>query len=524
MLTGPNADRIPFERYPGLSPLFFDFLRGLPDFYPDPPRLEAATARGKELLGQAARIPATAFRFRHPEAKALAEELVRGRAVAVLAGHQVGLFTGPLFTLVKALDAVRVARQLTQQGVAAVPVFYTLTDDHDLEEIARTARPSPGGPEILVLEGTDRSNRRPVGTLPIPERVLEIIEAFRDDARSREGEEILERFARRSAPGTTYRDAFIETLFDLVEDPLLILDPLQEDVRAATSELFRLATEKEADIREALSRTDEHLRRKQKPVPVPFRPDVFPFFSIEQGERRRVPDLPAMLEKLSRGEAKASADVLTRPALKSFLLPAAVSILGAAEIAYHAQALPLFPIFGLHPPVLLPRSYLVLLGPAERRAAKALAISRQDLLTDPAPEVSPPIPEVAKLSAIARETDESLASLDGGLRALDPTLGGALETTRRKVAYQLTQLTERMKKAAERKDEVAFNRRRRLETMLRPQGTAAERLYPPLVPLLAWGKVALTAIREGARGETLGAIIVDLQGAAPEQAEEGHGR
>ncbi len=523
MLTEPNADRIPFERYPGLSPLFFDLLHGLPDVYPDLPTLDAALARGEELLGQPARIPADAFRFRHPDAKTYAEELARGRAVAVITGHQVGLFTGPLFTLVKAFDAIRVARQLTERGLAAVPVFYALTDDHDLQEIARTARPGPEGPEILVLEGADRSNHRPVGTLPIPEKVREIVEAFGEDAHTEQTQEILERFARRSTPGTTYRDAFIETLFDLVDEPLLVLDPLEEPVRAATAELFRLAAQKEADLRNSLSLAEETLRRRQKPVPVPLRPDVFPFFSIEQGERRRISDLPTMLEKLSRGEARASADVLTRPALKSFLMPAAVSILGAAEIAYHAQALSLFPIFGLKPPVLFPRSYLILLGPAERRAAEALGISRQDLLVTREPEASSPIPQAARLATIAGEADQSLASLEKGLRELDPTLGGALETTRRKVAYQLAQLNERIKKAVERKDQVASNRRRRLETMLRPEGTPAERLYPALVPLLAFGGEALTAIREGARGETLGAVIVDLE-TAPEPVEEAHGR
>ena len=53
---------IPFEKYPGLSPLFFDFLRGLPEFFPDPPSLDAAAQRGKELLasGARARVPASA--------------------------------------------------------------------------------------------------------------------------------------------------------------------------------------------------------------------------------------------------------------------------------------------------------------------------------------------------------------------------------------------------------------------------------------------------------------------------------
>ena len=150
---------IPFERYPGLPPLFLDFLRGLPDFYPDPPSVEAAAARARELLGQRPRLPAEAFRSRVPQARAMAEELAAGRAVAVLAGHQVGLFTGPLFTVTKAFDAIRIARDLTRRGVPAVPVFWALTDDHDLDEIARTAR--PGKSEARVHHAGGRGSLQP---------------------------------------------------------------------------------------------------------------------------------------------------------------------------------------------------------------------------------------------------------------------------------------------------------------------------------------------------------------------------
>ena len=57
---------IPFSKYPGLSPLFHDFLAGLPEFFPDPPTLDAAAERGRELLakGARARVPASAFRHR----------------------------------------------------------------------------------------------------------------------------------------------------------------------------------------------------------------------------------------------------------------------------------------------------------------------------------------------------------------------------------------------------------------------------------------------------------------------------
>src|SRR5690242_13705304 len=95
---------IPLDRYPGLPPLFLDFARGKSPLYPDPPTIDAALGRGREILAQQGRIrlsPA-AYRFRGSAARRAAEDLAAGRAVAVLAGHQVGLLTGPLYTLVKA--------------------------------------------------------------------------------------------------------------------------------------------------------------------------------------------------------------------------------------------------------------------------------------------------------------------------------------------------------------------------------------------------------------------------------------
>src|SRR3989442_1481422 len=58
---------------------------------------------------------------------------------AVVTGQQVGLLSGPAFTLYKALTAVRLAQWLSEQGLPSVPVFWLATEDHDLEEVAHTA-------------------------------------------------------------------------------------------------------------------------------------------------------------------------------------------------------------------------------------------------------------------------------------------------------------------------------------------------------------------------------------------------
>src|SRR5687768_18525710 len=56
--------------------------------------------------------------------------------VAVVTGQQAGLFTGPLYTIYKALSAVAAADTLRNQGIKAVPVFWIATEDHDFEEVS----------------------------------------------------------------------------------------------------------------------------------------------------------------------------------------------------------------------------------------------------------------------------------------------------------------------------------------------------------------------------------------------------
>jgi uncharacterized protein YllA (UPF0747 family) len=502
---------IPFDRYPGLSPLFLEFLAGLPELFPDPPTLDAAAERGRELLaaGRPARAPASAFRWRGAEAARLAEELAAGRAVAVSTGHQVGLFTGPLFTLVKAFDAIHAARELSRRGVPAVPVFWALTDDHDLQEVARTARPGPEGPEILVLEGADRQNRQPVGRLPIPEAIRGIVDAFRPDAGTDEAAAMLEAFAGRSAPGTSYGGAFVETLLDLVEpEPLLVLDPLGDALRAPTVALYLEAARRADELRATLLATEENLRRSGRDVPAPV-PDGFSFFEIDAEGRRRIEDVAQASRRITAGEAWPSADVLMRPVLKSHLFPMAASILGAAEIAYHAQSLPLFALFGVPAPVLIPRTHVVLRGPAERRLADALGLAEEELLRPP-PEAPIEVPGGAELAALGEATGERLAALAPRLERLDASLVGALETTKRKIAYQFEQLIERSRKAAERRDDVTAGRRRKLQRLLLPGGVPAERLYPPLVPMLAYGNQVREALRAAAGGSGRGAVVVDV--------------
>jgi hypothetical protein len=191
----------------------------------------------------------------------------------------------------------------------------------------------------------------------------------------------------------------------------------------------------------------------------------------------------------------------------------AASVLGAAEIAYHAQSLPIFDLFEVTPPVLLPRTHLVGRGPAERRLQEQLGIPDEDLLQPYADAPAEEVPQAAALESLGQATAGRLAELVPALERLDPTLTGALENATKKVVHQFEQLAERARKAAERRTDVAAGRRRRLEKTLLPSvgGVPAERVYPPLCPMLAFGREpVLAALRSVAGTGAAGVAVVDF--------------
>src|SRR5580693_1539610 len=64
--------------------------------------------------------------------------LAKPGTVAIVTGQQVGLFSGPAYSIYKALTAIRIARELAGKGIEAVPVFWVATEDHDFAEVDHT--------------------------------------------------------------------------------------------------------------------------------------------------------------------------------------------------------------------------------------------------------------------------------------------------------------------------------------------------------------------------------------------------
>ena len=94
--------------------------------------------------------------------------LRRPGSVAIVTGQQAGLFTGPLYTIHKAMTVIKLTACLCEQGVEAVPVFWIASEDHDYEEVNHCRLIDVEGHLKMVrYEPSERPVDAPVGRVKI---------------------------------------------------------------------------------------------------------------------------------------------------------------------------------------------------------------------------------------------------------------------------------------------------------------------------------------------------------------------
>src|ERR1700738_4514169 len=162
---------IPFRRLPHQPKLFvrlIDDYSSVKEFYAHPPNMDAVkeVAARPDYPAERRREVARILREQNAAWGASAatasnlEKLERG-AVAVVSGQQVGLFGGPAYAVYKALTAIRLAEELSEAGIPAVPIFWMATEDHDLDEVRHVTWVDSG--KLVRFELPDAVAGRPVG-------------------------------------------------------------------------------------------------------------------------------------------------------------------------------------------------------------------------------------------------------------------------------------------------------------------------------------------------------------------------
>lgn len=508
-----RVERLPFRRVPHQSRLFLEYLEdptSLRRFYPEAVRFH------HELAERRARVLESYKTDRDALASALSESNARWGAsaetfsnierlrspdsVAVVTGQQTGLFTGPLYTLYKALSAVKLAACLTARGTDAVPVFWMATEDHDWEEV-QTAQviACDGRLASVGVSGELHKEGEQVGGVTLDASVGEASKRLFELMPSSEFLPDLEGLVRDAyAPGRRFGEAFARMLAALTgRYGLVLLDPVDAALKRLAAPLYSEAARLGAEIAAATDARSRELVEAGYHAQVHTSPDSFPLFLIDDGARRALTRnregryrakgtnhewTADELADLAHAEPERfSPNVTLRAVVQDYLLPTITYFGGAAEVAYFAQTAESYRVLNRPATPILHRASLTIVERRTGRTLERYGLKLEDFFGGLDPVIARVVDEHlgAELAGAFNETDASVAraldELRGRLRDFDPTLADALDGGRRKITHQLEGLRARFQRAQMQRDRAVLRQLERASTALYPEKSLQER-------------------------------------------------
>ncbi len=512
--AGLRVEPVPFTEIPQHSRLFLDYLHdatALKAFYPEAVRHHYDLPARREVVlanytTDRARICEALERLNRSWGAGAAtleniDRLRESDCIAVVSGQQAGLFGGPLYTIYKALSAVKLAECLTQRGVNAVPVFWIATEDHDFAEVATSEFINRDCIlNSVTLSESLHPDGLPVGRVNLDESVNTIVQSLLDSLPRTEFTPDLESLLREAyRSGRGFGEAFARLITALTTDRgLVLLDPLDAELKQLAAPMYAEAARHASEIATAIVRRSRELEQAGYHAQVTPSEDSFPLFLHElngaryaltrtsSGNYRSKSDSREYsADELSgwalREPERFSPNVTLRAVVQDYLLPTIGYYGGAAEIAYFAQTSEVYRLLNRPATPILPRASLTFVEKHTWRSLERYGLRFNDFFAGPDHVIERVVTEY-----LGKETAETFehttatfnTELDGlqeQLRKVDPTLAEALETGRRKINYQIDGLRTRFNRAQVTRDEAVHRQIQHAFDLLYPQKTLQER-------------------------------------------------
>ncbi|MGH9714150.1 MAG: bacillithiol biosynthesis cysteine-adding enzyme BshC [Candidatus Acidiferrales bacterium] len=418
-----------------------------------------------------------------------------GGAAAIVSGQQVGLFSGPAYSIYKAVTALRWADAITRRGVDAVPIFWLATEDHDLAEVNHSDWNTRSGLGHYELPARKEDEGKRVGEVSLGEGINALAEKAAEALEGSYADEIATALRESYAPGDTYGSAFGKLMARLLAGRgIILIDPLDARLHRVAAGVYRRALDEADSLRDALLTRSKELDRGGFHAQVKVTRETTLLFYNVDGRRQPLrrhnggfsagkatfkPDeLRAAIEKTPEAF---TANVLLRPVIQDTILPTAGYIGGPAEIAYMAQAQVAYKTLLGRMPAILPRAGFTLVEQPVARLLKKYNLDVCDVirgrqhLRAKMEQKSLPRGLARRFEADDKALRRMLKAYRKPLERLDRTLLGARDSSERKIFHQFLKLKRKAGRAENFRTGVLDRHERMLLDALYPHRDLQER-------------------------------------------------
>jgi bacillithiol synthase len=450
------------------------------------------------------------------------ELLRRPETFAVVTGQQVGIFGGPLYTLYKALTAVRLCDWLKQQfpGNNFVPIFWMECEDHDFAEINSTGIITAQNDFTRInyteLNEEDEKHFTPVGALRFDARIRDAIERMRQLLPVTEfSEALFNQLDNSYTEGEAPQVCFARYLNELYPGSgIIFLDPTDAEFKRMAApvvlqELETWPTTGEEVIKRS-AELDERYHAQIKPRAVNlFFLHKEKRYAIEPGEQgfflkgaRRRFTHEELIALAQESPELFSSNVLLRPIIQDSILPTVTYVGGPSEVSYFAQLQPAYDHFQIPMPIIMPRSSITILEQQIEKLFGKYALPYTAMFMDSdamfriATSATPDESTQMNFDSFSAAIDAALELFVERARTEHQNLADPAEATVRNIHRALNTFGDKLMQHRRQKDEVMTRQLTKMQSWLVPEGKPQERQVNALVFCNRYGPSFLSALHE----------------------------
>jgi bacillithiol biosynthesis cysteine-adding enzyme BshC len=411
------------------------------------------------------------------------EKLRHANTYTVCTGHQLNLATGPIYSWIKILQTIKLARQLQEKYPQNhyVPVFWLASEDHDFLEVNHFF-----AFDKKAEYAQNQEVPHAVGSLPS----VPIAELFAQIFSEQDvQQDILQKMQAIYTSSKTWAEAHFRLLHDFFQaEGLVLIEPND----AVFKKAFAPFVQKELQKQVIYNAVTETQKAHFKTFELRVNPRPYTLFYLDKAKGRvRIDDAKPYLDLVLENPENFSPNVLFRPIYQQFLLPNLAYIGGAAEVDYWLELKTAFEAFGVFYPILVPRNHFIFAKDKQLTHLQSEGLTVQDLFLDEAVlqkkwtqaqmgdtlKAFPLEQALLDLSSIYNNMQLLVQQIDGSLL-------GRLEATHKQQSEQIAQLYDRLRKSEQQKQQNRWEKIHKIQSYMFPKDAPRERSMNALELLL----------------------------------------
>jgi bacillithiol biosynthesis cysteine-adding enzyme BshC len=395
----------------------------------------------------------------------------------ITTGHQLNIFTGPLYFIYKIVTAIKLCQHLKEHfpGKDFVPVYWMATEDHDFGEINNFT--------LFNKKYTwETTQRGAVGRFD-PSGIAGILSEI---------QEKLPIFERAYLESKTLADAtrfFVNELFG--KYGLVVLDGDNKKQKELIKHIIKEELTNNVTHRLVSQSTSELERMGYKPQ---VNSREINLFYLAEGIRERIVkeegifkinnteisfSLDEILTLADTAPERFSPNVLLRPLYQEIVLPNLAYVGGPSEILYWLQLKGLFEHFKVAFPLLIPRNFVLYVTKAAEKKMRKFGLEEEayflneDQLKDKyLQKISD---ENLSLSAQHHYIDALYDEVSKKASMIDTTLVPYVLSEKQKMVKNINEIEKKLKKTGQKKNAETLNQLVALKNRLFPDNSLQER-------------------------------------------------